>query len=89
MIGLLKPSESFVQRDYRGLSSVTETSQLSNLSMAGIILLFSATDDISSSLFCHFPTTQKVAFMVFKTTGMISQFQRKNQFVWRFGYTML
>ena len=38
------------ERDYRGLSSVTENSQLSNLSMAGIILLFSATDDISSSL---------------------------------------
>ena len=34
-----------------GLLSVTETSQLSNLSMAGINLLFSATDDISSSLF--------------------------------------
>ena len=30
---------------------MTETSQLSNLSMAGIILLFSATDNISSSLF--------------------------------------
>ena len=39
------------KRDYRALSSVTEISQLSNLSMAGIILLFSATDDISSSLF--------------------------------------
>ena len=33
------------------MSSVTETSYLSNLSMVGIILLFSATDDISSSLF--------------------------------------
>ena len=30
---------------------MTETSWLSNLSMAGIILLFSATEDISSSLF--------------------------------------
>ena len=30
---------------------MTETSQLSNLSVAGINLLFSATDDISSSLF--------------------------------------
>ena len=40
-----------VKRNYRGMSSVTETSSFSNLSMAGIILLFSATDDISSSLF--------------------------------------
>ena len=46
-------SIEFAKRDYRGLSSVTETSLLSNLSMAGIILLFSATDDISSSLFAQ------------------------------------
>ena len=41
----------FAKRDYRGLSSVRETSLLSNLSIPGIILLFSVTDDISSSLF--------------------------------------
>ena len=33
------------KRDDRGLLSVTETSQLSCLSMAGIILLFSATEE--------------------------------------------
>ena len=36
------------------MSSVTETSFLSSLSMAGIILLFSATEDISSGLFERF-----------------------------------
>ena len=41
--------QSYAERDYRGLLSVTETSYWFNLSMAGIILLFSATDDTSSS----------------------------------------
>ena len=53
----------YAQRDYKGLSSVTETSQLSNVSMAGIILLFFATDNISSSLFKILPynaTTQSI-----------------------------
>ena len=30
------------------------------------------------SKFCHFPLAQNVAFMVLKTTGTISRFQRKN-----------
>ena len=41
------------ERGYTGLLLVTETSKLSNLSMAGIILLFSGSDDISSSLFMN------------------------------------
>ena len=39
------------QRDYRRMLSVTETEWLLTLCIAGIILLFSVTDDISCSLF--------------------------------------
>ena len=41
----------WTQRDYRRMLSVTETGWLPTLYMAGIILLFSVTDDISCSLF--------------------------------------